>query len=168
MVNDPLVFNFYLKKLKPINFQSHGGAALAKTAAEAGKGVGKGAAVKGAEDKKEDTPAEVRAKINKKKLEQIENKEKATKEKKAADEKKEGEDAEKAEEDEQQAEIDKASADSENAGELDGLKKFLQSMSKIIIGLLFVLMIPIVPFVMITFYAFKNLGVFIEIHMNRL
>ena len=56
----------------------------------------------------------------------------------------------------------------EDAGDLDGLKKFLKSVARIIIGLLMILIIPIVPFVMITFYAFKNLGEFFEINMNRL
>ena len=65
-------------------------------------------------------------------------------------------------------EVEKASASSENAGELDGLKKALKTLSRLIVGLLTILMIPLVPWVMITIYSFKNLANFFEINTNRL
>jgi len=158
MVNDPLVFNFYLKNLnkKPTSIYSGGAAGPAAAAA----GPAAAAAEKGASDPKKE--------LAQKKLNKINADEKATKEKKDADEKKAGEDAEKQEDADQAAEIEKAQQDSENASDTDGIQKILKSLARILIGILITLIVPIVPFVMITFYSFKKLGSFFEINMNRL
>ena len=52
--------------------------------------------------------------------------------------------------------------------ELAGIKKTIKAFMKIIIGIILVICIPIVPWILISFYAFKNLGEFLEINMNRL
>ena len=52
--------------------------------------------------------------------------------------------------------------------ELEGIKKIIKKFMKIIIGIIVVISIPIVPWILISFYAFKNLGDFLEINMNRL
>lgn len=185
MVNDPLVFSFYLRNLnkKPNSIYSGGNPVVTPEAAKeaAGKGgipkapplppgaPGAEAAEAAKKGKKGKGPKmSVADKLAQKQLKGMKDKEKADKEKKEADNKKAGEEAEKQEDADQAAEIEKAQQDSEDAGELDGIKNFLKSMARIIIGILMVLVIPIVPFVMITFYSFKKLGAFFEINMNRL
>ena len=159
MVNDPLVFSFYLKNLnkKPTSIYSGGAAAAAPAAAAPAAAAAAPAAAKGAQNQ-----------LAAMQVKEKQDKAKADKEKAAEDDKKAAEDADKQEDADQAAEIEKAQQDSENAGDLDGIKKFLKSVARIIIGILMTLIIPIVPFVMVTFYSFKKLGAFFEINMNRL
>lgn len=158
MLNDPLINNFYLNNLsiipKSIN-SSVGGAAAVKT----GKLLNAVGKLTNSADGKLPNPADKKLlnqadKKNYKNREEGDNKGKSK--------------AEALEDKALEEEIEKASIAAENAGELDGLKKFLKKLSKLIIGLLFVLIIPIIPWVMITFYSFKKLANFFEINTNRL
>lgn len=167
MVNDPLVFNFYLKNLniKTPQFLSGGANPEAKPA-------------KVKKDKNTDAQSQLlQLQLKEAKRKENENKENQKKKKeaiKAEEKKKKEEEAEEQKKEEKEQDnadeeaINKAQEDSENSGELDGLKNFLKSISKIIVGFFVILMMPIIPFFMVTFYSLKNLGVFFEINMNRL
>jgi predicted secreted protein len=66
------------------------------------------------------------------------------------------------------ADVDSTLKESEDEDEMAQFKKIIKQFMKIIIGIIIVICIPIVPWVLISFYAFKSLGNFIEINMNRL
>jgi hypothetical protein len=181
MVNDPLVFSFYLKNLNknPTTIYS-GGAAVAAAAATKGGIPGSlpipsgGPAPPGAKvaaaaaNKGKNGKGSPQNQLAAMQVKEKKDKAASDKKKKDEDEKKADEDAEKQEDSDQAAEIEKAQQDSENASDTDGIKKMLKALARIIIGILMILIIPIVPFVMITFYSFKKLGSFFEINMNRL
>jgi hypothetical protein len=168
IINDPLVLPFYLKKLnlnalnnnfsmpKTINV---GGASATGVAAASGNG-----GVPGAPGGKKSAQEQ----LAQEKLKDKKKKEEDNKKKKNDQNKKDADNAEKADEDAQSAEVEEALENSKDAGDLDGLKKFLKTFGKILIGFLVVLMIPIIPFVLVTIYAFKNLQGFFTVNMNRL
>ena len=62
----------------------------------------------------------------------------------------------------------KETLDTEAEDELENFKKVIKKFMKIIIGIIMAICIPIVPWILITFYAFKNMGEFLDINMNRL
>ena len=160
MINDPLIFNFYTKNLSNIPKSLNGGfhiggggkLAAASKVAETVKAANTKEADKGAKGK--EGPKGKEGKKGKEGSKEDDNKARTN--------------DEAAEDQALEEEIDQVSADSESAGELDGLKKFLKSFARLIVGFLTILMIPIVPWVMITIYSFKKLGNFFEINTNRL
>ena len=187
MINDPLIHKFYLDNLykipKSINSSSYiGGSGLMKAmkAMEAMKEM-KAMKAMGPVLKKTNVANIVQnppvAQAGKKpqagtvaKKPQAGTKEEdKKKEDKKKEEDKQAKSSAEAEEDKAlEEEVEKASAGSENVGELDGLKKFLKKFSKLIIGLLVILIMPLAPWVLITIYSFKNLATFFEINTNRL
>ena len=102
------------------------------------------------------------------KLKDKKKKEEDNKKKKNDQNKKDAENAEKADEDSKAAEVEAALENSKDDGDLDGLKKMLKTFGRILIGFLVLLVLPIIPFVLVTFYAFKNLQGFFTVNMNRL
>lgn len=177
IINDPLVLPFYLKKLNlnslnnsfsmPKTINVGGAAVAAKAAAAAGKD-GVPAAPPGGVPGAPDGKKSAQEQLAEEKLKEKKQKEEDNKKKQNEQNKKDAEDAEKADEDAQAAEVEAALENSKEAGDLDGLKKFLKTFGRIIIGFLVVLMIPIIPFVLVTIYAFKNLQGFFTVNMNRL
>ena len=188
IINDPLVLPFYLKKLNlnslnnsfsmPKTINVGGAAVAAKAAAASGKGglpAGLPAApppgmpappggVPGAPGGKKSAQEQ----LAEEKLKEKKQKEEDNKKKKNDQNKKDSENAEKADEDAQAAEVEAALENSKDAGDLDGLKKFLKTFGRILIGFLVILMIPIIPFVLVTIYSFKKLQGFFTVNMNRL
>lgn len=189
IINDPLVLPFYLKKLNlnslnnsfsmPKTINVGGAAVVAKAAAASGKGGlparmpsappgGVRGAPPGGVPGAPGGKKSAQEQLAEEKLKDKKKKEEDNKKKKNEQNKKDSEDAEKADEDAQAAEVEAALENSKEAGDLDGLKKFLKTFGRILIGFLVVLMIPIIPFVLVTFYAFKNLQGFFTVNMNRL
>ena len=179
MINDPLIHKFYLDNLskipKSINSSSYigGGGEGALGKAAASKGAPPGATPGAPAGGPPGAPApDGKGKKGKKGKKDKKDK----KGDKEGDNKKDGDAANnkakseaEAEEDKAlEEEVEKASEASENAGELDGLKKILKTLTRLIVGFLTILMLPLVPWVMITIYSFKNLANFFEINTNRL
>lgn len=172
IINDPLVLPFYLKKLnlntinnsfsipKTINVGGAVAAKLADTGGPPGENPPPPSDQGGKPSAQEQLAQE--------KLKDKKNKGEDNKKKKNEQNKKDADNAEKADEDSQAAEVEAALENSKDAGDLDGLKKMLKTFGRILIGFLVLLMIPIIPFVLITFYAFKNLQGFFTVNMNRL
>lgn len=180
IINDPLVLPFYLKKL---NLNSlNNSFSIPKTINVGGKlPAGMPAGMPAGIPALPAPPAppagmpappggkpSAQEQLAQEKLKDKKKKEEDNKKKKNDQNKKDAENAEKADEDSKAAEVEAALENSKDDGDLDGLKKMLKTFGRILIGFLVLLVLPIIPFVLVTFYAFKNLQGFFTVNMNRL
>ena len=180
IINDPLVLPFYLKKL---NLNSlNNSFSIPKTINVGGKlPAGMSAGMPAGIPAPPAPPAppagmpappggkpSAQEQLAQEKLKDKKKKEEDNKKKKNDQNKKDAENAEKADEDSKAAEVEAALENSKDDGDLDGLKKMLKTFGRILIGFLVLLVLPIIPFVLVTFYAFKNLQGFFTVNMNRL
>jgi hypothetical protein len=153
LFNNPLLLSEYFDrtKYKPIYLDSFsgGGTGAVKLAAGAAAGKGKDAAAATTKGKGKGTDAA------------------AAKGKGAGKENNKSEN-DKSENDTSENDVQSELDSGADEDELAGIKKTIKAFMKIIIGIILVICIPIVPWILISFYAFKNLGEFLEINMNRL